>query len=1029
MERRSFLNGRFSLSTSNLSGTPPVAESTQISHLQQKFPWGDGALNSSEKYIQNDVVKRTIVLSKAGLREKKDPRTFTDIQSKGLTSRIVKYHGNNSKLNSSLSMNNLYNKPGHFPVVHLKKQKEISYNLNKKNLSMVRIAPPEKSVFQANTRSSILRSGSIVSTIGFQKSGDEVSRENRPILHPAVENEIAPTRSVLDDLKEISRKRINSDVLDGNDSLKKYCKELEVSPAASPIIQQTSVPCTLYAAGPTKRQREIALTTTGNQKSPEQLGIKRRMYSSINNDITSSLSSSLNILSAKTTCPLTNTKKLVAEHLPIPNTEPLIKSNSSINAPQNAQVLATESESNKTCHNGETLRTMSEPILSTRSNNKPKLTLFNKNYETALSKEYMENIKNNSKEEFNRTCFVKPKPNTVDSNNIGLSENSLIARTQKSKLALMLSGLSGDLNSNSEDDIDSGSKFNNEIENNAKPISVIKDSASSSQTTLTFGTSTTVATKIISSPTTANSNGDKRVEKSTLSPAVDNNSSTINITTNIVPSIDLVKQADVTKSNENLIPNKNDVELNKLTTIDSLNKLRKEFAINKVPVSSIITSTSPIKNIVVSADNISKTSLNVQLTNKAFIPAVGIENKITSDAKDSEKKHILNNNFVPHSDLSQQKLITIRSNSPHVNNTNLFQNNPKTTSSLATSFNLNNTNASNMFMSNLAAKPTESNNALNESTLINRKILGTSNLFPIGAQQKTFIIPETSSKNEIGNSFRPVNNNNNILSTENTFTNCLPNDVLSQNLVKPIVSDVISNTENKILPSQSSANQFSTTPTNLNLSVPSSFSFKPVVNAPQPNVNTNIFGASNTSNIFAFGSNTKEGVLPLGTNATNKFTFSAPNTQFGSNKSFSFDEKKATTGPLNNIGSNKIELNKSSTLAVGSHLLTTNQFSVGTKNNSEILSPFAFRENNSQRVNSTLNRIAPVDKPFSFSNLNTKKEAAFSFSGNGEPNQSNNVYKGEVPANPTITNLFNPVSPSPPANDRLIRKATRRLHK
>lgn len=68
----------------------------------------------------------------------------------------------------------------------------------------------EKSIFYGNTLSSLLRSNSVISA---QKSDEEISSENRPILHPPpTENELAPTRSVLDVLKEISRKRINSDV-------------------------------------------------------------------------------------------------------------------------------------------------------------------------------------------------------------------------------------------------------------------------------------------------------------------------------------------------------------------------------------------------------------------------------------------------------------------------------------------------------------------------------------------------------------------------------------------------------------------------------------------------------------------------------------------------------------------------------------------------------------------------------------------------------------------------------------------------
>lgn len=161
-------------------------------------------------------------------------RVYTDVQSKGLASRIVKYHENSSKLNRSMSVGNLYSKPGQFPVVHLKKA-EVQVNPRRTpSLSTVRIAPPgkegvvivanaymssplfisppEKSLYQVSTRSSIFRTGSITPAVaGVGKLDERESRDNRPIVPPA-ENDVNPTRSVLDALKEISRKRINSDV-------------------------------------------------------------------------------------------------------------------------------------------------------------------------------------------------------------------------------------------------------------------------------------------------------------------------------------------------------------------------------------------------------------------------------------------------------------------------------------------------------------------------------------------------------------------------------------------------------------------------------------------------------------------------------------------------------------------------------------------------------------------------------------------------------------------------------------------------
>lgn len=55
----------------------------------------------------------------------------------------MKYHEKGTRLNRSLSVNSLYNKPGQFPVVHLKKT-ELPIKATKQNLSMTRIAPPGK---------------------------------------------------------------------------------------------------------------------------------------------------------------------------------------------------------------------------------------------------------------------------------------------------------------------------------------------------------------------------------------------------------------------------------------------------------------------------------------------------------------------------------------------------------------------------------------------------------------------------------------------------------------------------------------------------------------------------------------------------------------------------------------------------------------------------------------------------------------------------------------------------------------------
>lgn len=122
-------------------------------------------------------------------------------------------------MNRSATGTEIYNKPGQFPIVHLNTKEQIYKPPKNQNLSMVRIPPPERSVFQGNTLSGLLRSGSIVPSVNHTNAHTTAKylngtvHENQPILHPHHSNaDLQPTRSVLEDLKAISRKRINNDV-------------------------------------------------------------------------------------------------------------------------------------------------------------------------------------------------------------------------------------------------------------------------------------------------------------------------------------------------------------------------------------------------------------------------------------------------------------------------------------------------------------------------------------------------------------------------------------------------------------------------------------------------------------------------------------------------------------------------------------------------------------------------------------------------------------------------------------------------
>lgn len=110
------------------------------------FRWGSSPIcKSSANLINLDSNAEDSIFEKTRIRNisKIDPRIVADVQSKGLASRIVKYHENESRLNRSMSAHNLYSKPGQFPLVTLKKT-ELPYRATKQNVSMTRIAPPGK---------------------------------------------------------------------------------------------------------------------------------------------------------------------------------------------------------------------------------------------------------------------------------------------------------------------------------------------------------------------------------------------------------------------------------------------------------------------------------------------------------------------------------------------------------------------------------------------------------------------------------------------------------------------------------------------------------------------------------------------------------------------------------------------------------------------------------------------------------------------------------------------------------------------
>lgn len=147
--------------------------------------------------------------------KKLDAQIYRDTQSKGLTSRIVKYHETNEAKSKPL-INPTYNRVGDFPIVHLDK-KNISLKPSQQNgsaTSKVNIGPPIRTNNPTSARSMIFRTGkNYGDTPPVVTNGHLVTpSENEPLALHTNDYEISPTRSVLDALKEISRKRIHCDV-------------------------------------------------------------------------------------------------------------------------------------------------------------------------------------------------------------------------------------------------------------------------------------------------------------------------------------------------------------------------------------------------------------------------------------------------------------------------------------------------------------------------------------------------------------------------------------------------------------------------------------------------------------------------------------------------------------------------------------------------------------------------------------------------------------------------------------------------
>ncbi|XP_031635847.1 uncharacterized protein LOC116348834 [Contarinia nasturtii] len=429
---------------------------------------------------------------------KLDPQVYLDTQSNGFASRVVKYHDESVAKGRNIT-NKVYRRPGDFPIVNLDKSE---INLNKKQanvptVSKINIAPPINlvSASNASARSTIFRTGKNygdsyqIGKLGPIEARKPIktvspsahnSTQNEPIVPTNNDYDSAPIRSSLEALKEISRKRIHCDEIDGDTNKKQRADNDYESNNAQVAITS-------------KRARD----RTSPSFSSSAAEMQQKRYK--NNDILSSLSSSIlmstpkrsalnaDVTASKIRRPEFNYDRDDANESVLTNSCAIGKSKS-----EPSGVVGT-SKSDLPHHPSEPIKPVTksmsdgyDPKSSTTKTNK--LTLFNKVYSaTSTTGEKKKPIDDDDE---NSITFVKPKAKA--SSIFSVNKN----RDQKSKLAMMLSFLRGD---ESKDEVDSVGKPSIDSEKSnqkEEPKSAISSSTSANlntTTSVTFSTATTTS--------------------------------------------------------------------------------------------------------------------------------------------------------------------------------------------------------------------------------------------------------------------------------------------------------------------------------------------------------------------------------------------------------------------------------------------------------------------------------------------------------------------------------------------------------
>ena len=367
---------------------------------------------------------------------------LTNAQSRGIVKRLVTYYDESQ---GEADKKYVYNRVGDFPIVQLKKT-EIKRNLVRS--SSVRIAPPNKTIYNRDIRAAIIRSNSIIG--GSVPKLQPTKMRAKDDLHQIITNHeplpidesVQSAKSVLEALEKNCRKRINNEELT-LDRTKRICATETVDSSSREFIP---------IAQSAKRGRDQSSPSSQSSDSPNsQLKKKFRMK---NNALTCSRSSS-NLIPfiSQTSLPA------VKNSLKTFQLSETLKANDEV---ENAEKRLRETSVSEM------------KIEKSKPSQEKRLHLFN----TKTEKFPMIFRSNDDEDEEFKVNFVKPRAKPVN-----FEESDAIATIESKKLSAMLSGLSDGCKSpvreNSSDTVD-------------KPLTVV---ASSSVTaSISFTTTTTSST-------------------------------------------------------------------------------------------------------------------------------------------------------------------------------------------------------------------------------------------------------------------------------------------------------------------------------------------------------------------------------------------------------------------------------------------------------------------------------------------------------------------------------------------------------